>query len=164
MDSRMHWARRALLAVLLAVTLMATAGIEPLKFRDAAEEARYHALISELRCLVCQNQSLADSNADLAADLRHEVFNKMRSGASDKEIIDFLVARYSDFVLYRPPVKPTTYMLWFLPFVLIVGGAALLFYVIRRRRPPAEAPLSAEDRARVQALLESTKPQDSSRS
>jgi cytochrome c-type biogenesis protein CcmH len=154
------WARRALLVFLLALSTVASASFEPLAFRDAAEEARYKALIAELRCLVCQNQSLADSNAELAGDLRREVFDKMRSGASDKEIVDFLVARYSDFVLYRPPVKSTTYMLWFLPFVLIAGGGALLVYVIRRRRPAAEAPLSDAEHARAQALLDSTSSQD----
>jgi cytochrome c-type biogenesis protein CcmH len=164
MTSCMRWARHALLVVLLAASGIAAAAVEPLEFRDAAEEARYKALIGELRCLVCQNQSLADSNADLAGDLRHEVFNKMRSGASDKEIIDFLVARYSDFVLYRPPVKSTTFVLWFLPFGLIAGGGALLIYVIRRRRPAAEAPLSDAERARAQTLLDSTKSQDRSHS
>jgi len=150
--------------VLFAVSTLVAAGIEPLEFRDAAEEARYKALIAELRCLVCQNQSLADSNAELAGDLRREVFNKMRTGASDKEIVDFLVARYSDFVLYRPPVKSTTYLLWFLPFGLIAGGAAVLIYVIRRRRPAVETPLSDAERARVQALLDSTQPRDPSKS
>jgi len=164
MTSWRRWSRSALLAVLFGVSTLVAAGIDPLEFRDAAEEARYKALIAELRCLVCQNQSLADSNAELAGDLRREVFNKMRTGASDKEIVDFLVARYSDFVLYRPPVKSTTYLLWFLPFGLIAGGAAVLIYVIRRRRPAVETPLSDAERARVQALLDSTQPRDPSKS
>jgi cytochrome c-type biogenesis protein CcmH len=160
MSSLPPWARRALLVFLFALTTVASASFEPLAFRDAAEEARYKALIAELRCLVCQNQSLADSNAELAGDLRREVFDKMRAGASDKEIVDFLVARYSDFVLYRPPVKSSTYMLWFLPFVLIAGGASLLIYVIRRRRPAVEAPLSEAEHARAQALLDTPPSQD----
>jgi len=162
MTFNLHGARRALLVILFAWAALASASVEPLQFRDAAEEARYKALIAELRCLVCQNQSLADSNAELAGDLRREVFNKMRSGASDKEIVDFLVARYSDFVLYRPPVKSTTFLLWFLPFGLIAGGAAVLIYVIRHRRPAGASPLSDDERARAQTLLDSTKSRDQS--
>jgi cytochrome c-type biogenesis protein CcmH len=130
------------------------AGIEPLAFKDAAEEARYKALIAELRCLVCQNQSLADSNAELAEDLRREVYGKMREGKSDKEIVDFLVARYSDFVLYRPPVKSTTYVLWFGPFLLFAVATTILIIVVRRRRTLPEAELSADEQARVRQLLE----------
>lgn len=162
MKWNLRWVRHALLVALLVSIGIARASVEPLQFRDAAEETRYKALIAELRCLVCQNQSLADSNAELAGDLRREVFNKMRSGASDKEIVDFLVARYSDFVLYRPPVKSSTFLLWFLPFGLIAGGAAVLIYVIRRRRPAEEAPLSDTERARVQALLHSNQSRDRS--
>lgn len=162
MKWNLRWMRHALLVALFVSIGIARASVEPLEFRDAAEEARYKALIAELRCLVCQNQSLADSNAELAGDLRREVFNKMRSGASDKEIVDFLVARYSDFVLYRPPVKSTTFLLWFLPFGLIAGGAAVLVYVIRRRRPAEEAPLSDAERARAQALLDSNQSRDRS--
>lgn len=138
----------------------AWAAINPLPFKDAAEEARYKALIAELRCLVCQNQSLADSNADLADDLRREVYDKMREGKSDKEIIDFLVARYSDFVLYRPPVKSTTYMLWFGPFLLFATALAILVVVVRRRRATPEAELSTAEQARVRQLLESTDSQE----
>ncbi len=130
------------------------AGIEPLAFKDAAEEARYKALIAELRCLVCQNQSLADSNAELAEDLRREVYAKMREGKSDKEIVDFLVARYSDFVLYRPPVKSTTYVLWFGPFLLFAIATAILIVVVRRRRALPEEELPAAEQARVRQLLE----------
>jgi cytochrome c-type biogenesis protein CcmH len=134
----------------------AGAAINPLQFADAAEEARYKALIAELRCLVCQNQSLADSNADLADDLRREVYGKMREGKSDKEIVDFLVARYSDFVLYRPPVKATTYMLWFGPFLLFATALAILVVIVRRRRSLPETELSAADQARMRQLLEPT--------
>ncbi len=136
------------------------AAINPLEFKDAAEEARYKALIAELRCLVCQNQSLADSNADLADDLRREVYEKMREGRSDKEIVDFLVARYSDFVLYRPPVKSTTYMLWFGPFLLFATALAILVVAVRRRRAAPQAELSAAEQARVRQLLEPTDNQE----
>jgi cytochrome c-type biogenesis protein CcmH len=155
---------KKLVLILLAGCLWfganAWAAINPLQFKDAAEEARYKALIAELRCLVCQNQSLADSNAELADDLRREVYEKMREGKSDKEIIDFLVARYSDFVLYRPPVKSTTYMLWFGPFLLFATALVILVVVVRRRRATPEAELSAAEQARVRQLLESTDNQE----
>ncbi|MDH5436877.1 MAG: cytochrome c-type biogenesis protein CcmH, partial [Gammaproteobacteria bacterium] len=88
-----------------------------------AEEQRYRNLIGELRCLVCQNQSLADSDAELAVDMRNEVHKKISAGKSNDEIIDFLVERYGDFVRYRPPVKATTFLLWFGPFLLLALGA-----------------------------------------
>ena len=140
----------------LAFALPGFAAVEPLQFKDAAEETRYKELIAELRCLVCQNQSLADSNAELAGDLRREVYNKMREGLSDKQITDFLVARYSDFVLYRPPVKSTTAVLWFGPFLLFAVAGVILVIVLRRRRTEPEAELSPAEQARVRALLDST--------
>jgi cytochrome c-type biogenesis protein CcmH len=100
---------------------------------DAALDARLKKLEEELRCLVCQNQSLADSSASLAQDLRREVRDLARSGKSDAEIKQYLVARYGDFVLYDPPVKPTTLLLWFGPFVLLAGAAGVWLTVLRRR-------------------------------
>ena len=100
---------------------------------DPQLEARVMHLASELRCLVCQNQSLADSHADLAVDLKNQVREKMRQGMSDREIVDYMVARYGDFVLYRPPVKGSTLMLWFGPFLLLVAGLAALVYRLRLR-------------------------------
>lgn len=121
---------------------------------DPVLEARVMKLSKELRCLVCQNETLADSRADLAEDLRREIREQMKAGKSDKEIIDFLTARYGKFVLYRPPVDPTTYFLWFGPFLLLLGGLVLLFrYVKQRRDLIVEQPLSAEDRRRAEALL-----------
>jgi len=134
-------------------TAMVQAAIEPHSFSSPQEEKRYHALIAELRCLVCQNQSLADSNADLATDLRNLVYQKMREGKTNQEIIDFLVARYSDFVLYRPPVKSTTIMLWFAPALLIIIGATVAFIAIRRRGQQIEAPLTVEEHKKVEQLL-----------
>src|SRR5712691_813191 len=90
-------------------------------------EKRLTNLASELRCLVCQNETLADSQADLAQDLRAQIREQMKAGKSDKEIVAFLTNRYGDFILYRPPVKPTTYLLWFGPFVLMIAGLTLLF-------------------------------------
>jgi len=123
---------------------------------DPAVEQRLHKLSQELRCLVCQNETLADSRADLAEDLRDEIRTQIRAGKSDQEIIAFLTQRYGDFILYRPPVRPKTYLLWFGPFVLLLAGLALLFrYVKRRRDMIEEQPLSNADRAQVEKLLSS---------
>ena len=107
--------------------------IDPLPFKDHAQEVRFQSLTRELRCLVCQNENLADSNADLARDLRHEVFNLMQQGKSDEEIKQYLVDRYSDFVLYDPPVKTSTLLLWFGPLVILLAGAAVVVVTVRRR-------------------------------
>ena len=121
---------------------------------DGALDARVHKLSEELRCLVCQNQSLADSHADLAVDLKNQVREKMKQGASDAEVITFMTERYGDFVLYRPPVKLTTVLLWFGPALLLMGGLTALFVRLKRRTQGGSgAELSAEDRARVAALL-----------
>ena len=100
---------------------------------DPVLEARMQAIAIELRCLVCQNQTIADSHADLAVDLRNQVREMLRQGKTDREIIDYMTARYGDFVLYRPPVKGTTMLLWFGPAVLLVGGVGILWLVLRRR-------------------------------
>ena len=100
---------------------------------DVALEKRVMALAEELRCLVCQNQTIADSNAPLAVDLRNQVREKLGAGMSERDIIDYMVARYGDFVLYRPPVKATTMLLWFGPAALLVGALAVLILVLRRR-------------------------------
>jgi cytochrome c-type biogenesis protein CcmH len=134
-------------------TLQATATLEGFKFADPAGEQHFKDLISELRCLVCQNQSLADSDAELAHDLRAEVYEMVQAGKSDAEIIDFLVARYGDFVLYKPPVKPSTYLIWFGPFVLMIIAAVLLLRAVRRQRQAPTAEISPEERRRLDALL-----------
>jgi cytochrome c-type biogenesis protein CcmH len=121
---------------------------------DPVLEKRAMALAEELRCLVCQNQSLADSHAELAVDLKNQIREKIKSGMSEKEIVDYMVARYGDFVLYRPPLKATTMPLWIGPFVVLVAAVAGLFYYLRRRRSAApEQPLSQAEQARMQALL-----------
>ena len=120
---------------------------------DPALEKRVRDLSSELRCLVCQNQTLADSNAPLAVDLRSQVREQLRSGKSERDVIDFLVARYGDFVLYRPPLQKNTVLLWLGPFILLALGLALLVWRLRRRRVP-EPELSEADRARAARLLE----------
>ncbi|KAA9130561.1 cytochrome c-type biogenesis protein CcmH [Marinihelvus fidelis] len=126
----------ALLTWLVAATALAqpSANREPLVFESAAEQARFQALAAELRCVVCQNQSLADSNAVLAQDLRHEVWRMMREGHDDEAIKRFMVERYGDFVLYRPPVQPNTVVLWVAPLFLLLAGAVLVGVNIRRRR------------------------------
>lgn len=121
---------------------------------DPVLEARLNNLAKELRCLVCQNETLADSHAPLALDLRREVREKMRQGLSDAQIKTYLTQRYGDFVLYRPPVKSATWLLWFGPFILLLGAlAGLVYFLQKRRRVLDDTPLSAEDAARLQSLL-----------
>ena len=138
--------------VLLCALLLALAGgafaqkkvdATPLQFRDTAEAARFHDLVAELRCVMCQNQSLADSNAQIAVDLRREVLDLMREGRSDQQIRDFLVARYGEFVLYRPRVSPTTWLLWFGPLLFVLVGGVVIRRLLRRDR--AATPPVADD-------------------
>jgi cytochrome c-type biogenesis protein CcmH len=132
---------------------------------DPVVEQRLITISEELRCLVCQNESLAGSRADLALDLRRELRTLIKAGKSDAEIMDFMVSRYGDFVLYRPPVKPITYVLWFGPFLLLIGAIFLMMRLVRASqgsRPTAandSAPtLSAAQRAKAQALLNDVNP------
>jgi cytochrome c-type biogenesis protein CcmH len=121
-------------AVVLALSAWPCAyAVDPLPFKDRAEEVRFQALTKQLRCLVCQNESLADSNAPLAADLRRDVFEQMQAGKSDDEIKAWLTARYSDFVLYDPPLHAATSLLWFGPVLLVLGGAIAVVVIVRRR-------------------------------
>jgi cytochrome c-type biogenesis protein CcmH len=120
------------LALCLLASMLAHA-VDPLPFKDRAEEVRFQALTKQLRCLVCQNESLADSNAPLAADLRRDVFEQMQAGKSDDEIKAWLTARYSDFVLYDPPLHAATLLLWFGPALVLLAGAAAVVIAVRRR-------------------------------
>jgi len=120
---------------------------------DPALEKRVAGLAHELRCLVCQNQTLAESNAPLAVDLRNQIREQLQQGASEQDVIDFMVARYGDFVLYRPPFKATTIALWVGPFLLLALGIAVLMRRLLRRRVP-EPQLSDAERARAARLLE----------
>ena len=143
-----------LIALLLVVFTLPSYSEEIAPPANAAVEQRMIKLSEELRCLVCQNQSLADSNAGLAVDLRREIRVMIGEGKQDKEIVDFLVQRYGDFVLYRPPVKSTTALLWFGPFVLLLVGAMALYLQLKRRRKEiVDTPLTKEERARVNAVL-----------
>jgi cytochrome c-type biogenesis protein CcmH len=130
--------------------------LEAFKFNSKAEEQHFKDLIEELRCLVCQNQSLADSDAELAHDLRAEVYDMIQAGKSDDEIVTFLVTRYGDFVLYNPPVKPSTYLIWFGPFVLMLIAVLLLLRSIRRQQKVPTAEISAEERERLNTILGNT--------
>lgn len=111
------------------------------------------AISDELRCLVCQNQTIADSNAELAIDLRNQVREKLQQGMSDKDIVDYMVQRYGDFVLYRPPVKTSTWLLWFGPFLLLVGGVLVLVVRLRRRSRVPVVELPEADRQRAADML-----------
>ncbi len=135
----------------------AWAAIDAFEFDNPVDERRYQALSEELRCTVCQNQSLADSNADLALDLRRKVYEMILDGRSDSEITDYMVARYGDFVLYRPPVTPVTYGLWYGPVALFLLGTVVLVVYVRRRGRAADGEpetLTDEERKRLDDLLD----------
>ena len=145
-----------LLICLLAPFAKAQVQEEEVPSDDPVIEQRLQNLSKELRCLQCQNQTLADSPAGLAADLRREIRVQMKAGKSDQEVIAFLTQRYGDFILYKPRVTFTTYLLWFGPFVLLLGGLYVLFVYIKRRRDSFdEKPLTADERRRAEALLAS---------
>ena len=142
----MHWLLALLLWLACSPALAqanAQADAAPLQFRDATEETRFHALAAELRCVMCQNQSLADSNALIALSLRREVLQLIRDGRSNAEIKDFLVGRYGDFVLYKPKVAASTWLLWLGPGLLLLVGAGMVMGILRKRvpaqRPPDDA-------------------------
>jgi cytochrome c-type biogenesis protein CcmH len=142
----------ALAAALLSLNALAKEA-EPLA-DDPVVEQRLVNIAGELRCLVCQNESLAGSQADLAKDLRREVRGLIKEGMSDNEVKDFLVSRYGDFVLYRPQVKPVTYLLWAGPFILLaVGLFALIRYLKRRNRLVEDIPLTDDEKKRATDLL-----------
>ena len=129
------------LLVLLALLLGQTAAaLEPVDYRSAAEEQRFKALTAELRCVMCQNQSIADSNAPIAHDLRREVLTLMREGRSDDQIKQYLVERYTDFVLYEPPMRGGNWLLWVGPFLILLAGGIAVAGIIRRKQPAAAAP------------------------
>lgn len=147
--------------LLLALAVAANAAKMDAPAEGNALELRMKKLETELRCLVCQNQTLADSNAELASDLRREVRGLAEAGKSDDEIKSYLVARYGDFVLYNPPVKATTLLLWAGPFALLGGGAVLWWVVLRRRGRASAGSVSATDpdaQMRARALLERAEP------
>jgi len=125
--------KRFLLALVLFCVASLAMAYAPETYRDTTEEARFHTLTTSLRCVMCQNESLADSQAPIAHDLRREILELMRQGKSDAQIRDFLVARYGEFVLYQPRVEPATWLLWFGPLLLFAAGAATVAWTVRRR-------------------------------
>lgn len=143
----------ALAALLIVCTVAKGAGLEAFQFNENVPEQRFKELLAELRCLVCQNQSLADSDADLAHDLRQEVYELMDEGRTNADIRQYLVARYGDFVLYDPPIKPSTYLLWAAPFVLLLLGFVALLHTLRQRQRQKEPEFSADDERRLKQLL-----------
>jgi cytochrome c-type biogenesis protein CcmH len=146
--------RAFLLLVALAWPVLAHAQAEEIARPNPVVEERLKRLAEELRCLVCQNQTIADSSAPLALDLRNQIRTQVAAGRSDDEIRAYMVDRYGDFVLYRPPFKATTVVLWLGPLLLIVIGGAVFFAVVRRRRGPVDAPSGGQPRAEIEALLD----------
>ena len=146
--------RMALAAAFLSLSIPALSAEAQPTVADPALESRVLKLSEVLRCLVCQNQSIAESNAELAQDLRGQVREQLAAGKSEKEVVDYMVARYGDFVLYQPPVKPTTLPLWAGPGLLLAAGVAWLGWRLKSRRRESAPELSPEEHARARALLE----------
>jgi cytochrome c-type biogenesis protein CcmH len=139
---------------LLYLTPLQAATLAEYTFDDASKHDDFRAIIEEMRCLVCQNESLAGSNAELAVDLRNEIYEMMKNGQSKPEIIKFMVARYGDFVLYNPPVKPSTYPIWFGPLIVFLIGGVVLFRIIRRKNQSSETVLTEDEQQRLDNLLQ----------
>lgn len=142
---------RPLILLFWLLPLIAAA-VEIREFDDTAKQERYERLIGELRCLVCQNQSLADSDADLAKDLRDEVYDIIQSGRSEEEAIRFLTDRYGDFVLYRPPLKSVTLLLWGGPLLILLSGVVFIWNQVKRRSSVARIDLTEEEQQRLERL------------
>ncbi len=151
--------RRFTVTLLIGVLACATAQaytLEEFTFEDPARFGEFRDLISELRCLVCQNESLAGSQAGVAQDLREEIYRMMREGQSRDQVVEFLVARYGDFVLYDPPIKPSTYILWFGPFLLAGAAGFFLLRTLQRKKSEPEQDLTDAERKRLQQLIAQT--------
>ena len=155
--------KRWLAAVVLGLTLtgVAHAAIDTYEFASDAERERFRELTKELRCPKCQNQDIADSNAPIATDLRREIFRMLGEGKDNQQILDFMVARYGDFVLYKPALTSKTAVLWFGPLALLVGGMVVIGVIVGRRRRTEQTEgsdtLSVEERKRLDTLLDKTK-------
>ncbi len=141
-----------LLGLMIPLTLVA--GIEERTFDTPQQEALYIELTKELRCLVCQNQNLADSNADLAKDLREKAYEMVIAGKTRAEITEFMIARYGDFVLYRPPVKKSTFFLWLGPFVFLVIALGVLISFLRKKKKSTQQPIASEELKNARKLLD----------
>lgn len=139
--------------LILFIPLALFAGIEDRSFETPEQEALYIQLTKELRCLVCQNQNLADSNAELAQDLRQKAYDMVIAGKTRDDITEFMIARYGDFVLYRPPVKKSTYVLWLGPFIFLLLALGGLIAFVRRKKPDTQVPVSSDELKSAQKHL-----------
>lgn len=144
-----------MLALVIAGSARATTDVMP--FKDEAQEQQFRQLTEQLRCPKCQNNSIADSNSMIAADMRKKVWQLMEQGQSNQQITDYMVARYGNFVTYEPPVTPATIILWLLPACFVVGGALVIFRLSRRSRAERVSELSAQEQERLKALLDDNK-------
>ena len=151
--------RRHSLLIFLILVLTAAAqatSLSSFQFSSPEQERAFRTLTEELRCLVCQNESLAGSNAELAQDLRREIYAMMMAGKSKDDIVQFMVSRYGDFVLFQPPLKPSTYPLWFGPFILFAIAGFFLFRTLMKKKQARESALSEQDQERLRELLRDT--------
>jgi len=146
--------KRLSIVFLLVLSGIACAGVEYRGFANPEQQEAYENLTSELRCLVCQNQTIADSNAELAADLRRQVYEMLQQGKSKQDIAEFMTDRYGDFVLYNPPFKLKTGLLWIGPVVFLLLGLIAVFLFARRKKTAEKIEISAEKRQRIRSLLE----------
>lgn len=142
--------------ILLLVMSAQLLAVEPVAVLPEHEK-RYHSLLGELRCLVCQNQTIAESNSELAYDLRVEVNKMLNQGATDSEIITFMADRYGDFVLYKPLIKPKNYLLWFGPFIFLLLVLFLVLKFLNKQKPSSETILSDDEKKKLNSILENTK-------
>ena len=140
------------LAMAVLLTPLSAAPVVTYDFASEEQEALFNKLSTELRCLVCQNQAISDSNAELAKDLRDEMYGMLQQGKSEKEIVEFMVERYGDFVLYNPPLKPMTWLLWFGPAIALVAGFFFVVRIINRQKQAAVAEMSSGEAERLKAL------------
>jgi cytochrome c-type biogenesis protein CcmH len=140
-----------LLALLVSSSIYA---VEDVALEDIADEQRFNELANELRCMVCQNQSIADSNAELARDFRNQVKEKINAGESNEQIKDYMIARYGDYILYRPPFNMATALLWVGPFLLVIIGAFIVFRLIKRPARQDEVTVDARQQSRLKSMLD----------
>jgi len=147
--------RLILIVILLFASAQTSARISAYEFENAEQESIYNELVDELRCLVCQNQTIAESNAELAQDMKRKTHELVMQGKSKEEISDFMVQRYGNFVQYKPPVTSTTYLLWTGPFIILFIGLFILLKIIRNRKVEKPRELSDNDRSRAADLLNS---------
>ncbi len=156
-----HYKKSLLGVLFMTLTLLLSqacyAGVEYHEFKQPELEQQYKTLIKELRCLVCQNQTIADSNADLAKDLRQQVYEMLLQGKTRKEIVDYMLARYGDFVLYRPPLKGKTLLLWAGPVIFLFSGFLMLFFYIRNKKANEPSGLNQKQHEKISHLLEQEK-------